>query len=1630
MNYTEVTKPGMGDPYWYEWSIGQQYILDMLNPDSNISSVSLQENISLGLDDIVVKYNNDEILCVQVKHTRSNDTITFGNIVSQNDEEGKGNSLLAQLAEGWYEEKENFSKIVPCIYTNRKIGTTTSKAKIEGKKEKYIRPSLEEFWPVIKKEIIKVESLSDVNLPKEEWNIAWQIWQEQLEGIKNDKDKIEFLRLLEIETNKPSLKEVEGILINKLSEYFSITKLQAESLLASLDHALRKWTTSERSKIKVCAEDVYEVLSLNKAAKIFNHDLRPPYPFFYSRKKLIDELKKEFLEGKSRITFLSGLPGMGKTSVVSSLTNDHESAIDIRYFAYEPIKFDSEYLPFDVNDRINMDIFWSEMLSQLRGLLKGSLSKYKVPLRNDFLSVKDMRAKFLMIAECFGKDRGRPVIVAIDGIDHAARAGASINTFLETLINPEYITDNIKFFISGQPIEAYPNYPRWLKKNNGFISYFEVPSIQEDDILLLIQSQNKMAIPKEDYSILAKLIYEFSEGNTLSAIFAVYEAKDSFSINEIKKKLLDRKLSGNITEYYNNIWESAINNIKRYFPFIEYRLAGCFSLIGERLNADILQKIFSDLSISKSDWNNILISLKPLVIEENDGYRLLHNDVRVFLTKIINSEKNRLADVASSIANYYKKLNEPSLQYYNDLFNFLELSNREDEIIELFTSSYVLSAYVKGLEIYDLKKQSEKVFNIIREKKIGDWGLIHEVTCAVNTLTQIEKSMDGEEPVNIKNEVKVQALLESECSVIQKNYWTVSILSNTLEDILMLFDRNCSDRAIGLFMRWFHDLTLKDLIGLIPMIDKYESFGRNEKLISKKYRDLFSSFGRVLSLTNLSISFCNVDKNLVQDELYSTAVTSFFDGYMWQSVESFTKCALARRLKNVRIIYWSSYDGIILQLIKEQRILDLAIFIQHFGYLEKLPNLQILYNIASKVIINDKSILNSENRMHVFNILEKIELKFSSDFNEITAYCILSFSLGALDFSRDSEIIAKLVLEKYIQQHKYSDSRPYGAVIFNISAFMGEWIYCLNNLSINETKNFISVSKIETLFNALFNKKWTHNQEIYDSTNVKILLIECLNHCATISGGEYKKLIDTKLNELYMSFPVNYLLHCGWRYYYDRNQLDKLKEWFYYWCGDNGEIWGLDLSQRNQIAREFKELIFLYKLENLIPLKSFNDKLKWSVIGYAYHKDYSLEDSLDWFKELINLDASEWRSSGIKLMTISQAIRDIGDNRLDIDFISQFLSAVYRDGIDSVWQLYNSEDFMKVIYECNGNSIDGIIGMLKNASLSKEEMLSLWAFAIGSLDWRNNLDQSYLSPLRDAILLASKRLKITDIEKEMKSLGCAEYESIEDVNRFRLPWRWIDDVSDIDIFDTSGVENIVQGIDEIINESNGSKDNSYLLLLFKQLKKENMELYKIRIKKALYAIDSPEKGYGWRNTGKIDIYQYILTEVDEDEAVEFLLYILDKRLNKIEMSWELDYLNKDIANLCLWRSCKNGIEDLKVGLNRLIDMHFLWLTSDNHIRDIKIIELGNTLTSEFYPKTWSEFVMNRLFYLLRCEDLEKVECSLRGIWALIKIDSANIKSILKYWDLLHFRAQEWILFIIERCIYINAKIKMYKVANI
>lgn len=56
--------------------------------------------------------------------------------------------------------------------------------------------------------------------------------------------------------------------------------------------------------------------------------------------------------------FLSGFPGIGKTSIVSTLANHREKVIDLRYHAFRPITPDTTVLPADAGETTKAEVLW------------------------------------------------------------------------------------------------------------------------------------------------------------------------------------------------------------------------------------------------------------------------------------------------------------------------------------------------------------------------------------------------------------------------------------------------------------------------------------------------------------------------------------------------------------------------------------------------------------------------------------------------------------------------------------------------------------------------------------------------------------------------------------------------------------------------------------------------------------------------------------------------------------------------------------------------------------------------------------------------------------------------------------------------------------------------------------------------------------------------------------------------------------------------------------------------------------------------------------------------------------------------------------------------------------------------
>lgn len=152
-----------------------------------------------------------------------------------------------------------------------------------------------------------------------------------------------------------------------------------------------------------------------------------------------------------------------------------------------------------------------------------------------------------------------------------------------------------------------------------------------------------------------------------------------------------------------------------------------------------MKEFFPEENISVSSWKNVLKALRPLLIENGENYTILHNDIRVYLSGIIGQDIEHVREVYSGLANYYLKLQEKSRAYYSDVLRFLKLAGRADEFTKVYSSDYIISAYVHGVEISELREISKDILMGILAHRPIDWCQMRCLALGYMTIDQIEK---------------------------------------------------------------------------------------------------------------------------------------------------------------------------------------------------------------------------------------------------------------------------------------------------------------------------------------------------------------------------------------------------------------------------------------------------------------------------------------------------------------------------------------------------------------------------------------------------------------------------------------------------------------------------------------------------------------------------------------------------------------------------------------------------------------------------------------------------------------------------------------------------------------------------
>ena len=423
---------GTGTPYWYEWSVGLLYVVKMLNPDNQIKNVVLQSDESQSLDDVVITYENGMKDFIQVKHTREDDKVSYSDMI----EGDLKKSYLYKYSSEWKEmEKKNTGKNRVIFFTNRKMGNQKYTPKGEWQ-----RPSLSKFWKDIKSQVNNLLDTDDSDNAdiskidvKREWTDAWKAWKDHM-GALNEREQLLFMKNFDLITDQEDLDGIIDTIADGLYEVFATTHEKAVTLHQKLCYQLMWWSTSICDKKEIEKEDVMQALSLGGDEVKGEHILPLCEPFFKSRVEFVNSLEKKVLDGKSRVSFLTGNPGCGKTNIISYLACKPDSIVTLRFHAFKPIIPGDLYISADsgISDQKE---FWGSLLIMLRELFQGRLYEYRVPVSIELIdSIDKLRAEVMRLSSAWADITGKPRIYLASHLKKAkqllSEISGSISDFL------------------------------------------------------------------------------------------------------------------------------------------------------------------------------------------------------------------------------------------------------------------------------------------------------------------------------------------------------------------------------------------------------------------------------------------------------------------------------------------------------------------------------------------------------------------------------------------------------------------------------------------------------------------------------------------------------------------------------------------------------------------------------------------------------------------------------------------------------------------------------------------------------------------------------------------------------------------------------------------------------------------------------------------------------------------------------------------------------------------------------------------------------------------------------------------------------------------------------------------------
>lgn len=1316
---------GQAHPYWYEWFVGLIEVVKLVNPDERIVSVAFQVASIKVWDDVVVQLERGR-RCYQVKHSRVGKNLTFGALVQRSQNE---QPLLRAFFDGWKESGLNDPETSLILYTNRTAGNSWASTD-NGIR----RPPLLQFWGWLSREVQSVELLSDLTIPVE-YSDGWKEWTSCFADA-TESDVLNFHRALTIRAKEDDLDQLEDRIRASLSSTFGISNEKAAPLFDALVRALRTWTTGHPG---VTVEALCTALTIPPDNRELAQAPPPPTPFFPTRIPAGSQLETDLQSSTERpVVFLTGEPGSGKTSLISWLANRRtegafQGIIDIRFFCFEPIRPGQPVIDPD-SSRVTPQELWFSLLAQMRRGLEGRLHELSVPLRNNFLDWTEARKHVLRLADILGRERGRRFVISIDGIDHAARASQvrplQISQFFASLPTPDELNDtSIRLLIAGQPPEHYlEQYPLWLQSGHPNVRRIDLPRLEIDDVQTLLANSPTKLQPQQ-FADAARLIHHLSNGNTLAIVFGVAESEVTENLTILSARLEERRLANGLEAYYDSIWSHAMQSM----PALSIYLAGVISLSRTRVSPSQLQAAFPTWQLQLPQWNDILLKLGPLLIGDDSGYQIRHNDVRVFLSaKFQSFPISERRAVASCLADYYKSANCDRFAAHIQLFDLLAFANRVSELPGLFTVDWVIEGTVLGIGIPELRDEGHKATLALPGSR--SWAAVVSVGCALHTLNRISYEDDLRPEANIPGELP--PFLPTEASVTPLSQWTIDDLRQLTFDAIELLDGGDPNRARGLLTRWLDKLTVNDLVRLLPdahshlAVTNADDDLRLDQLVEGDFQRLGYLSGKLKWFMP-----CNVGDDLSQIE--TDAVYSCDKGFVEAVTSPPTAQSVGDAFSTRLPIYTANWELAVRNAAEhsEWSLVGELLDALHKSELSKSFLAEATwFALRSGAYRSQPRWLTSlETPPYGLDATNRYSEHGTVHFEPYTNVCR---ALGWTRAGFDPSEIAESVFTAFNPDADFQDSAAM-KLLFRLAAVLGriegqseggDWQRAAAVVSPVLVRNVLSAAWGDLIVRASY--RFEPRKLVAD------LAAELSRYCVNL-GPEHATAAFEAALPFAEQFVLGYRVTGIWDTVRHAGRIDLLRNWTSHFLADNGEAW----RESHYSARE--------TVETMVPLaKSIGqdelaaaaaERAKWLCVPYQDRKEESFEQASKWFMKAAELNPTITQTIGWRLWQVCVLCRlKGGGNAYEARVLSSMSAAAIRCGPANWWSLIsstlsNSTD-SRWHYDTRECLVEGAkLAIRQGVELNSVEIGTIWSIAVCFSYWFDRHDNTTLAELHRAL---------------------------------------------------------------------------------------------------------------------------------------------------------------------------------------------------------------------------------------------------------------------------------------------------------